>query len=142
MKPLFTLACLCLVVLFSCKKDKQSPSSTSIIGKWIQTKAITQEIVNNYAQSPIEDILSDPNNYVQFNTDGTGTLSSGGSGTYSLTNFNYNLSGNVLTLKTTNYTEVDTIKTMTANSLVIRNVNDFNSNGTHYRDITDDYYTR
>lgn len=119
MKKLLLLAVICLVGLYACKKSDNNPptNSTKIVGKWglIKLTAIeTKNGVDSTADSDEVDSL-----YLQFNANGTGVISEGGSNQACT----YTLSGNSLSLTPTDNPSSSVnfnIRTLTSTDLVLR----------------------
>ena len=124
MKKLLLIALLAFIIAGCSKKSNPSPTVTSITGKWYATIDTTKEYVNGTLQTTTPTTYNHTN-FVQFNADNTGSsLTDGIPDT-----FTYSLSGTTLTLNFSAqtvgvityaaYSEKATVRTLTANTLVV-----------------------
>lgn len=95
----YTLLFVLAVALVACSKKHEAATqpqtdSQLIIGKWYY---IADTVVNyiNGVETSRDNAASQPTDYQQYNSDGTGVLSFGGV----TTNYNYSISGKQLTFK-------------------------------------------
>jgi hypothetical protein len=138
MKNLYTLVFICLLATLSCKKSNSTPS-ISITGKWLHKKTILKSDQNG-TLTPIETTTySDPNKYVQFNSNGTGLASQLEGGSYITTNFTYTISNKNLTLVSAGETENDTITVLSLTDLVLQSA-PFKSGSS--LQVSDDYFSK
>ena len=131
----------------SCKKE--SPVRTDslvvknpLVNKWYLQSGTSQNF--NALMTTVPPVVSSTNKdtsiYIQFNADGTGAENIS-----PLTNFTYSLSGETLSVNSTNTTvdcaycltlpSVDTVSTLTSNSLVIHSSFLFTSSGVRYKTV-------
>lgn len=128
---------LSLTLIYGCgKKSNPTPSAQSAItGRWYMYKI--SEV--NYLTSGIS-IITDPvtdtaSNYVQFNSNNTGLSPNG--------DFNYTISGSILTSILNGETEVDTISSLSQNNLVIHSQSQTEvTAGVSYKSNTYQYYNK
>lgn len=139
-KPNLLLVIASLTALVACKKQTSSPvSSNQLVGKWSHLEAdLTPYSNGKYGKVGITK-LNDPNDYVQFNSDGTGIISSSAS---QQTSIKYSLNGNILTVTAGTVSEVDTVKQLTSNSLWIRTQSPVLPSDPSYKYLYDSYYSK
>jgi hypothetical protein len=132
-----TLLLFSAILLFGCKKSDTTTTPITIVGKWIENKSTVQS-----PGGPVQvTSYTDPNNYIQFNSDGTGILSAGNNGSYIQTNFTYSVTGTTLTLSTYPNLPV-TITQLTAHNLATHVDQVQNESGDTYEYLIDDFYSR
>lgn len=143
-----SLLLLSALILCGCKKSTSNPTpQITIVGKWVKNKTVSTETVNGRVGATTETLFSDPNNYMQFNSNGTGTASTGGNGSYILTNFTYSVSGSMLIVPhnfgVSTTVETQTITTLTSSNLTIHtDLLVHNTGDIPYEYVTDDYYSK
>ena len=134
------LAIASLTALAACKKQTASlVSSNHLVGKWSHIEAdLTPYSNGKYGKVGITK-LNDPSDYVQFNSDGTGIISSSAS---KQTSIKYSLNGNILTVTAGTASEIDTVKQSTSNSLWIRTQSPVLPSDPDYKYLYDSYYSK
>jgi len=147
MVPVKALAFLSLLIAFqACKKTEDNQTKPlSIVGKWVWSTTHYNEFIDGIAQP--ETIDSNPgysnNSYIQFNSDGTGMDAVYSGNPYFLQgSFNYSKSGNNLTFYIGDKAWKDVLTTFTQTVLTIRNVDTSSVGTTHYKFVTDYYYSK
>jgi hypothetical protein len=118
------LGIVLLMCLNSCKKDAAPPATPTIIGKWFITKQAS-EVYNNGVKVEAFTVTSfTTDDYIEFDSGGTGFNSSASSTGPSLAEFTFTLKGTALTI--VNSVAIDgapeTVTSLTANGLAIHAV--------------------
>ncbi len=91
--PKFLLLAVAVIGITACSKKNDAKPSSNIVGKWNEISDTTKNYTNGtLTETDAEPVTGD---YAQFNSDGSGTTSAGGS----ITKFNYTISGSTLTIK-------------------------------------------
>jgi hypothetical protein len=115
MKKLMLIAFV--LVMYGCSKKSDvkpsAPSAPSIVGKWYATTLTYTDLTSTPAQ--VETTNYDHTDYYDFKEDGTGTQSFGGD----VSPITYTTSNNILKVTSGANVQQITIKSMTANELIL-----------------------
>jgi len=132
-----------LALLQACKKSGNTDPVT-IVGKWQEASYNAYEYGNGSQQQttgrPVPDI--NPNDYILFNADGTGAISTYNGSGYNVTNFSYSISGSNLTLLESEIIKRDTLMVLTRDGLTIRDGVFAEEPGGNFEFVTDYNYRR
>ena len=118
----FLVGLIVLIGLNSCKKDSAPPAkSATIVGKWLVTKQVSEFLYNGHQVDSVKKTTFTSDDFVQYDSDGTGYYSRSSSNGPSLSKFNYTVSGSVVTeyYSAENEATKETITILTQSSLSI-----------------------
>jgi hypothetical protein len=111
-----------LVSLYSCKKEKPTPGTgTLILGKWYTVKQVSVLYQNNKEISTFNKTSFTNNDFVEYYNDGSGYYSKTTNNGPSLSEFTYTLTGSTLTQYTSSENSgiPETIESITSTGLAV-----------------------